>query len=135
MWINKGEYNKLKELADNNERDANLFRKILNNAETGKVVHNSDIVAMTPEKWNGLLKVINSYKNNIRNLEAEISELENELEWYKVKYHETKEIRTNNVEECDHEWELMNICCDSFYVIRHYKCSKCGAETTKSIGI
>jgi hypothetical protein len=37
--------------------------------------------------------------------------------------------------ECEHEWELMSICCDNFYTIHNYKCSKCGAKTTKSMGI
>lgn len=37
--------------------------------------------------------------------------------------------------ECEHEWEFMDLCIDNFYTIRNYKCSKCGAEMSKSMGI
>lgn len=37
--------------------------------------------------------------------------------------------------ECNHEWELINIYRNHFSTTNEYRCSKCGAERAKSMGI
>ena len=38
-------------------------------------------------------------------------------------------------EKCEHNWVMDNTAIDSYDVIHHYTCSKCGAKDTKSLGI
>lgn len=37
--------------------------------------------------------------------------------------------------ECDHVWEFIDDSYDSFYTVRNYKCSKCGAKSSLSLSI
>ena len=37
--------------------------------------------------------------------------------------------------KCNHQWELINIYCDGFSTTNEYRCSKCGVEKIKSMGI
>ena len=84
MWISKEKYQALKQLAKNNERDAETFRDIMRKLQTCSAITHTDYLIMKPEMWHKI-------SDSITQLENENKDLAAELEWYKVKYHELKE--------------------------------------------
>lgn len=68
--------------------------------------------------------------------DEEIIQIKNNKVKKFLKYQEiSKELGNVESKECEHKWELINTSYDDFYTINHYKCSKCGAEKTSSLGI
>lgn len=85
MWIGKDEYNNLKWKAKNNEYDARMFRDLVKYIKEKKTVFYCDFVMMSRDTWD---EVSNKYSTS----DERIKDIEAELEWYKVKYHEMKMI-------------------------------------------
>ena len=83
MWINRAEYENLKSTAENNERDANMFRRLIKDIKEKKTIIHSDLIIISFDVWNEL-------KNKSHSEEDKIKDIQAELEWYKVKYHEMK---------------------------------------------
>lgn len=84
MWINKVEYENLKSTAKDNEYDAKMFRELIKYIKESKTaVFYADFVLINRYKWNELINKFNSEEDKVKDIEAE-------LEWYKVKYHEMK---------------------------------------------
>lgn len=83
MWINRTEYNNLKSTAENNEHDANLFRRIVEHVKEKNTIIYTDFVIMDYDTWNELANKYTTEDVKLKNMEAE-------LEWYKVKYCEMK---------------------------------------------
>ena len=83
MWVNRTKYRNLKIIAENNEHDANLFRSIIKHIKEKSTVIYTDFVIMDYDTWNELANKYTSEDVKVKNIEAE-------LEWYKVKYHEMK---------------------------------------------
>lgn len=89
MWISKAEYEKLSNTAAKNEHDAQMYREIfkLNNKNDIRIYH--DFVIVDYGYFRDLL-IKQSTEEDEK--EDEIKDLQAELEWYKVKYHEMKMI-------------------------------------------
>ena len=83
MWISKDEYNELKWRAENNEHDADMFRRLVDYIQEKKAVFYNDFILMDFDTWNNFSNKYNSGEDKVKDLQAE-------LEWYKVKYHEMK---------------------------------------------
>ena len=83
MWISKEKYEKLERMATNNEYDASLYRRLVECAKEKKTVLSADFVIMSNDTWNEIYNKYNIEEEKYKNIEAE-------LEWYKVKYHEMK---------------------------------------------
>lgn len=83
MWVNKVEYENLKSIAKDNEYDAKMFRDLVRYIEEKKTVFYCDFVMMSRDTWD---EVSNKYSTS----DERIKDIEAELEWYKVKYHEMK---------------------------------------------
>lgn len=84
MWVNKVEYENLKSTAKDNEYDAKMFRDLIKYIKESKTaVFYADFVLINRDKWNELINKFNSEEDKVKDIEAE-------LEWYKVKYHEMK---------------------------------------------
>lgn len=84
MWVNKIEYENLKSTAKDNEYDAKMFRDLIKYIKESKTaVFYADFVLIDRDKWNELINKFNSEEDKVKDIEAE-------LEWYKVKYHEMK---------------------------------------------
>ena len=83
MWINKGKYEHLNCMAENNEHDANMFRRLVEYIKEKKTVLHNDVVIMSRDTWNEILNKCNSEDNKVKDIEAELA-------WYKMKYHEMK---------------------------------------------
>ena len=84
MWVNKVEYENLKGTAKDNEYDAKMFRNLIKYIKESKTaVFYADFVLINRDKWNELINKFNSEEDKVKDIEAE-------LEWYKVKYHEMK---------------------------------------------
>lgn len=83
MWISKDEYNNLKWKAENNEYDAKMFRGLVNYIKDSKTVFYCDFVLISRDTWDEISNKYNTSEDRIKDVEAE-------LEWYKVKYHEMK---------------------------------------------
>lgn len=79
MWVNRVKYENLKNTAEDNEHDANLFRNLLYALKVNKIYYHSEFVIMNTEAYGTLYEEACKYK-----------EIQAELEWYKVKYHEMK---------------------------------------------
>lgn len=47
----------------------------------------------------------------------------------------SKELESIKNKECKHEWKIVRTTYDAFSTTNHYKCSKCGAEETMSLGV
>lgn len=48
---------------------------------------------------------------------------------------EKKKEECKHKEECEHEWEITGTSINSFDVVHHYTCSKCGKKKSLSVGI
>ena len=83
MWINREKYETLENTAKNNEYDANMFRKLIKYIKEKKTVIHNDFVITSFDVWNELTNKFHSEEDKIKDIQAE-------LEWYKVKYHEMK---------------------------------------------
>lgn len=83
MWISKEKYERLNRMAKDNEHDASLYRRLVECVKEKKTVLSADFVIMSNDKWNEIYNKYNIEEDKYKNLEAE-------LEWYKVKYHEMK---------------------------------------------
>lgn len=83
MWINKEKYEHLNRMAEDNEYDARMFRDLVKYIKEKKTVFYCDFVMMSRDTWN---EVSNKYSTS----DERIKDIEAELEWYKVKYHEMK---------------------------------------------
>lgn len=83
MWISKNEYNKLKWRAEDNEHDAEMFRKLIRDIREKKSIIHSDFIIVSFDVWNEL-------SNKWQFGEDKVKDIQAELEWYKVKYHEMK---------------------------------------------
>lgn len=85
MLIRKIEYEKLKSVAENNEHDAKMFRDLIKYIKEKKTVIHNDFVIISFDVWNELSNKWQSGEDNLKDTQAE-------LEWYKVKYIDYKEI-------------------------------------------
>jgi len=83
MWINRAKYETLKSTAENNENDADMFRKLIEHIKEKKTVIYGDFVLISHDVWGELTSKFNSEEDKVKDIQAE-------LEWYKVKYHEMK---------------------------------------------
>lgn len=84
MWINKVEYENLKSAAKDNEYDAKMFRDLTKYIKEEKAaVYYSDFILISRDKWDELSNKFYSEEDKVKDIQAE-------LEWYKVKYHEMK---------------------------------------------
>ena len=83
MWVNRTEYENLKSVAEDNEYDAKMFRDLVKYIQEKKTVFYCDFVMMSHDIWSEMSNKHNTSEDRIKNIEAE-------LEWYKVKYHEMK---------------------------------------------
>lgn len=79
MWVNRVKYENLKNTAEDNEHDANLFRNLLHTLKVNKIYYHPEFVIMNIEAYETLCEEACKYK-----------EIQAELEWYKVKYHKMK---------------------------------------------
>ena len=89
-------------------------------------------------------KLTKSYKVYSIDLDDEIDKLEGQGYVYGYTEEEVNKAKAryermlDNIileDKCDHNWEFMDVSYDSFYTVRKYKCSKCGAETSSSLSI
>lgn len=89
MWISKAEYEELSSRAAENEHDAKMHREIfkLSNKNDIRIYH--DFVITSYDYFRDLLTK-QSAEEKVE--EDEVKNLQAELEWYKVKYHEMKMI-------------------------------------------
>lgn len=83
MWISKEKYERLNRMAEDNEHDASLYRRLIEYVKEKKTVLSADFVIMSNDTWDEIYNKYNLEEDKYKNLEAE-------LEWYKVKYHEMK---------------------------------------------
>lgn len=84
MWVNKTEYEELKSTAKDNEYDAKMFRDLIKYIKEKKTaVLYADFVLINRDKWDELTNKFSSEEDKVKDIQAE-------LEWYKVKYHEMK---------------------------------------------
>lgn len=83
MWISKKEYEHLKNMVENNEHDANMFRKLIQNIKEKKSIIHNDFIIVNFDIWNELTNKFQSEEDKVKDIQAE-------LEWYKVKYYEMK---------------------------------------------
>ena len=83
MWVNKVEYENLKSTAKDNEYDAKMFRDLVGYIKEKKTVFYCDFVMMSRDTYD---EISNKYSTS----EDRVKDIEAELEWYKVKYHEMK---------------------------------------------
>ena len=83
MWINKEKYEELQYTAKDNEHDARMFRGLVKYIKEKKTVLHCDIVLVSRDVWDEVVNKYNSADDKVKDIEAE-------LEWYKVKYHEMK---------------------------------------------
>lgn len=83
MWVNRVEYENLKNIAEDNEYDAKMFRDLVKYIKEKKTVFYCDFVMMSRDIYN---EISNKYSTS----EDRVKDIEAELEWYKVKYHEMK---------------------------------------------
>ena len=83
MWISKEKYEHLNRMAKDNEHDANMFRCLMEEVKANIIVHQPKFIMMSPLAYEILFKETGTVKDRLKEIEAE-------LEWYKVKYHEMK---------------------------------------------
>ena len=83
MWINRVEYENLKSTAKDNEYDAKMFRDLVTYIKEKKTVLCCDFVLVGRDTWDEISNKYNSSEDKVKDIQAE-------LEWYKVKYHEMK---------------------------------------------
>lgn len=83
MWIKKSIYEAMKSLAENNEHDANMFRRLIQDIKEKKNIVHSDFIIVSFDVWDELTNKFQSEEDKVKDIQAE-------LEWYKVKYYEMK---------------------------------------------
>lgn len=83
MWISKKKYEEIKWMAENNEHDADMFRRLVDSLRGDKIIRYDKFVIMSREAYDIFSNKLWSEENNVKDIQAE-------LEWYKVKYHEMK---------------------------------------------
>jgi hypothetical protein len=83
MWISRAEYENLKGIAKNNEHDADTFRRLIEYIKEKKTVVHNDFVLVSYDVWGELTNKFSSEEDKVKDIQAE-------LEWYKVKYHDMK---------------------------------------------
>ena len=84
MWISRKEYETLENIAKNNEYDAKMFRDLIKYIKEKKAtVFYVDFVLINRDRWDELTNKFSSEEDKVKDIQAE-------LEWYKVKYHEMK---------------------------------------------
>ena len=83
MWINRAEYENLKSIAENNEYEANMFRRLIQDVKERKTIIHNDFVIVDFDVYSKLLDKFQSEEDKVKDIQAE-------LEWYKVKYCEMK---------------------------------------------
>lgn len=81
MWISKEKYQALKQLAKDNERDAETFRDIMCRMQACSAIKHEDFIVIKPKVFHDILDKIDRDEEKYKDLAAE-------LEWYKVKYSE-----------------------------------------------
>ena len=89
MWISKSEYEELKSVADSNRRYADMFRQVVASITAGRNIIHTDFVVLNRETYDDITNQYSSAAGKIKDIEAE-------LEWYKVKYHEMQ-INKHNI--------------------------------------
>ena len=85
MWLKRNEYNSLINRAKDNEEDAELFRRLMYTISKEQILIHPEFVLMTKNVYDEIIE--KQYPSN------EVKDLKAELEWYKVKYHELKEMK------------------------------------------
>ena len=85
MWINKRKYEELQCKVKDNEHDAQSFRSLTKYIKEKKkqIVYSRDFVLVSRDTWDALL-------NKYGSVDVKVKDIEAELAWYKVKYHEMK---------------------------------------------
>ena len=83
MWIKKEKYESLEREAKDNAYDAKMFRDLVKYIQEQKTVLYCNFVMMSRDTWDELSNKYSTSDDRIKDIEAE-------LEWYKVKYHEMK---------------------------------------------
>lgn len=83
MWIKRAEYERLKNVAENNEHDAEMFRELIEYLKERKTIVYDDFILVSRDVWTELISKFDSEEDKVKDIQAE-------LEWYKVKYHEMK---------------------------------------------
>lgn len=83
MWVNREKYENLKSKAEDNEYDAKMFRDLIQYIKEKKTVLYCDFVLVSHDTWDEVLNKYNGSEDKVKDIQAE-------LEWYKVKYHEMK---------------------------------------------
>ena len=74
----------MKHTAENNEYDANMFRDLVKYIKEKKTaVYYADFILISRDAWDELSNKFYSEEDRAKDIQAE-------LEWYKVKYHEMK---------------------------------------------
>ena len=83
MWINRAEYEKIKNAAEKNECDADMFRRLVQLVQEKKTIIHGDFIIMSRD-------VYDEVSNKLCFADDKVKDIQAELEWYKVKYHEMK---------------------------------------------
>jgi hypothetical protein len=83
MWVNRKKYEILENTAKDNEYDAKMFRDLIKYIKEKKTVIHNDFVLVSYDVWSELTNKFSSEEDKVKDIQAE-------LEWYKVKYHEMK---------------------------------------------
>ena len=83
MWINKEKYEHLNRIAENNEVDAMLFRDLVGYINEKMTVFFCVFVLMNRDTWDEISNKYNTSEDRVKDIEAELA-------WYKMKYHEMK---------------------------------------------
>lgn len=83
MWISKKKYEKLERIAIKNQEYADAYKFLIDNTRKDTIVCCDGFIAIDYETYN---KSFDGFTAN----EDRVKEVEAELEWYKVKYHEMK---------------------------------------------
>lgn len=84
MWVNRKKYEILENTAKDNEYDAKMFRDLIKYIKEKKtVVYYADFILISRDTWDKLSNKFYSEEDKVKDIQAE-------LEWYKVKYHEMK---------------------------------------------
>ena len=71
MWVKRREYDLMRRIAEENERDANIIRSIAVYLNEGKLLMNDHMVVMTPEYYDSLVHEKNSLADQVAVLTTE----------------------------------------------------------------
>lgn len=83
MWVNRVEYENLKSIAKDNEHDAKMFHDLVRYIKEKKTVYYYDFIMLSRDTYDEIANKCSTSDDRIKDIEAE-------LEWYKIKYHEMK---------------------------------------------